>query len=170
MIDFEVLRGRQNEEIIKEVSVAAENVIETFHFKSPYPMTAHGCEENGLSWYDCRINYDKFRETICEAVSGYAHLYAYGVSKTKFLTTLLAGPVQNLEDFKCPSSHGLKAQFSCSMPCHKNYQNYRCATRNAHTLFKWLKHHLDSRDYIACPADITRHTASFNSGISQQQV
>jgi len=139
MIDFEVLHGRQNEEIFKEVTIAGENVIETFHFKSPYPMTAHGCEENGLSWADDQLDCDKLRQTICEAVSGYAHLY--GVAKTKFLTTLLAQPVRNLEDFKCPSPHGLKAQFSFSMPCHKNYQNYRCATRNAHTLFKWLKHH-----------------------------
>jgi len=32
MIDFEVLHGEQNEEVVKEVSVAAENVIEKFHF------------------------------------------------------------------------------------------------------------------------------------------
>jgi len=66
-------------------------------------MTAHGSEENGLSWADGQLDYDKLRETICEAVSGYAHLYAYGTSKTKFLTTLLGQPIRNLEDFKCPS-------------------------------------------------------------------
>jgi len=27
MIDYEVLRGRQNEELVKEFSVAAENVV-----------------------------------------------------------------------------------------------------------------------------------------------
>jgi len=164
VIDFKVLRSRQNE-IVKQVSVVAENVIETFHFKSPYPMTAHGSDENGLSWADGQIDYDKLRETISEAVSGYAHLYAYGIAKTKFLTTLLAQPVRNLEDFDCPQPQG-KAQFSCGMPCHKNYLNYSCATRNAHTLFKWLKHHLHSRTYIACQPEITRHTTSFNSGLS----
>jgi hypothetical protein len=76
VIDFEVLHGRQNEEIVKEVSVAAENVIETFHFKSQYPMTAHGSEKNGLSWAGGWIDYDTLRKTICETVSGYAHLYA----------------------------------------------------------------------------------------------
>ena len=70
VIDFEVLHGRQNEEIVKEVSVANEKVIETFHFKSPYPMTTHGCEENGLSWTDGQLDYDKLRKTTCEAVSG----------------------------------------------------------------------------------------------------
>jgi len=93
VIDYEVLRGRQNEEIVKEVSVAAKNVIEIFHFKSPHPMTAHGSDENGLSWGDWQLDYDKLCETISEAVSGYAHLYAYGITKTKFLTTLLAQPV-----------------------------------------------------------------------------
>jgi hypothetical protein len=112
VIDFEVLRGQHNEEIVKEVSVAAENVIETFHFKSPYPMKAHVCIENGLSWADGRLDYEKLRETICEAVSGYAHLYAYGTSNTKFFTTLLGQPIRNLNYFKCPPPHGLKAQFS----------------------------------------------------------
>jgi len=162
-----VLRGRQNEEVVKEVSVAAENVIETFNFKSPYIMTADGCDKNGLSWTDGQQDYDKLRETINEVVSGYAHLYAYGITKTRFLTELLTQPVWNLEDFKCPQPHGFKAELSCGMPCHKNYLNNSCATRNAHTLFKWLKHHLHSRAYISCPPDFTRHTASFNSGLSR---
>jgi len=167
VIDFEVLQGEQNEEIVKEVSVAAENVIETFNLKSPYPMSAHDFDENELSWTDGQLDYAKLPETIREAVSGYAHLYAYGTAKTRFLSNLLGQPVRNPEDFNCPPPHGLKAQFSCSMPCHKNYLNYRCATRNAHTLFKWLMHHLQSRNYIACPPDFTRHTASFNSGLSR---
>jgi len=167
VIDYEVLRGRQNEEVVKEVSVAAENVIETFHFKSPYPKTAHGCDKNGLSWADDQLDYDKLHETISEAVSGYARLYAYGIAKTKFLTTLLAQPVRNLKYFDCPQPQGLKAQFSCSMPCHKNFLSYSCVTRNAHTLFKWLMHHLHSRTYIVCPPEFTRHTASFNSGLSR---
>ena len=37
VIDYEALRGRQNEEVVKEISVAAENVIETFHFKTHTP-------------------------------------------------------------------------------------------------------------------------------------
>ena len=166
VIDNEVLRGRQNE-VVKEVSVAAENVIETFHLKSPYSMTAHGSDKNGLSWGNGQLDYKKLRETLSQAVSGYAHLYAYGIPKSRFLTELLAQPVRNLENFKCPQTHGLKAQYSCSMPCHKNYLNYSCATRNAHTLFKWLKHHLHSLAYISCPPEFTRHTASFNSGLSR---
>jgi len=87
--DYEVLRGEQNE-IIKEVSVAAENVIETFHFKSPYHMTDHGSHVNGLSWSDGQLEYGKLKDTIMEAVSGYAHLYAYGTAKTHISQTCWA--------------------------------------------------------------------------------
>jgi len=166
VIDYEVLRGRKNE-VFKEVSVVAENVIETFHFKSPYTMTAHGSGKKSLSLGDGQLDYEMLRETISEAVSGYAHLYAYGIAKTRFLTELLAQPVRNLEDFKCPQPNGLKLHYSCSMPCHKNYLNYSCATRIAHTLFKWLKHHLHSLAYISYPPEFTRHTASFNLGLSR---
>ena len=71
--DYEALRGRQNE-VVKEVSVAAENVIETFRFKPPHTMTAHGSDKNGLSWSDGQLDYEKLRATISEAVSGYPHL------------------------------------------------------------------------------------------------
>ena len=98
-------------------------------------MSAHGSDKNGLSWCDGQLEYTKLNDTIREAVSGYAHMYAYGTRKTKFLSNL-GQPVRNLQDFNCPPPHGPKAQFSCSMQCHKNYLNYRCATRNAHTLFK----------------------------------
>jgi len=166
VIDYEALRGRQNEEVVKEVSVAAENVIETFHFKPPYTMTAQGSDKNVLSWAGGHLDCEKLCATMSKTVSGYAHLYAYGLARTRFLTELLAQPVRNLEDFKCPAPHGLKSKYSCSMPCHKNYRNYSCATRTAQILFKWLKHHLHSLAYISCPPEFTRHTASFNSGLS----
>jgi len=167
VIYFEYLHEKQNEEVVKEVSVAADNVIETFHFKSPHPMTAHGSDENGLSWADGQLDYFTLADTISDAVLVYEHLYAYGTAKTKFLSNLLGQPVRNMEDFKCPPPHGLKAQFSYSMPCHKNYLNYRRATRKAHTLLKWFTHHLQSRNYIACPPDFIRNTAPFNSGLSR---
>ena len=35
VIIYEFLNGTQDENIIKELSIAAENVIHTFHFESP---------------------------------------------------------------------------------------------------------------------------------------
>jgi len=89
---------------------------ETFHFKSPYPMSAHGSEVSGLSWADGQLDYDKLPENISEAVSGYAHLYAYGTAKTKFLATLLGQPVRNIEDFQCP--HPTASRRNSVAVCH----------------------------------------------------
>jgi hypothetical protein len=113
------------------------------------------------------LEFVKLYDTLSEAVSGYAHLYAYGEEKCRFLKNLLGQTIRNLEDFDCPSPYGLKSQFSCSLPCHRNYLNVRCATRSAHTLYRWLRHHFQSRLYIGCPPDFTHHTAAFNSGVSR---
>ena len=38
IIDYEFLKGSQDEVIVKEVAISANNVIHTLHFKSPYSM------------------------------------------------------------------------------------------------------------------------------------
>jgi hypothetical protein len=52
VVDYEVLKCAKGEDIPKEISVAGENAIETFHFKSPYPMAPQSSAEKGLSWDD----------------------------------------------------------------------------------------------------------------------
>jgi hypothetical protein len=46
------LKGLNDESVVKEVSLAADNVAETFHFASPYKMAANGDADNGLNWGD----------------------------------------------------------------------------------------------------------------------
>jgi len=41
-IELEFLRRRQNEVVVKELSVAAKNMVESFRFRSTYNMTSHG--------------------------------------------------------------------------------------------------------------------------------
>jgi len=102
VIDFEFLRGRQNELVVKELSIAAANVSYSFRFKSPYTMTSHGSDENGLNCEDGHVTYHDLYTVANKAVAGFAHLYAYGVSKCKFLTDPLSRPILNLQDFNCP--------------------------------------------------------------------
>jgi hypothetical protein len=92
--------------IPKEISVAGENAIEIFLFKSSYPMAPHSSAENGLSWDYGVVDFIGLHETLSEAVSGYAHLYAYGEEKCTFLANLLGKPIRNLEYFDCPSPYG----------------------------------------------------------------
>jgi hypothetical protein len=61
---------------------------ETFRFKSPYKMTDHFPSENGINWADGHIQYSEFHKVLNEAVAGFEHLYAYGVSKCTFFAGL----------------------------------------------------------------------------------
>ena len=45
VIDYEFLRGNQDDIIVKEHSIAAKNVIHTLHFHSSYRMSPHGSDE-----------------------------------------------------------------------------------------------------------------------------
>ena len=49
VVDFEQLSGTQNETVIKELSIAGRNDLETFQFQNPYAMRHHGDSENGLN-------------------------------------------------------------------------------------------------------------------------
>jgi len=84
VIDFEFLKGRQCEIVVKELSVAANNINDSFRFKIPYIMTSHGSDENGLNWEDGHIAYHDLYTVVSEAVAGFAHLYCYGITKSNF--------------------------------------------------------------------------------------
>jgi len=140
VIDYEYLKGAKGETVVKELSVAANDVLQTFHFRSPYPMSPHGSEENGLNWDDGIVPYNLLETALDETVARYAHLYSYGATKCQFLSDLLGRPVLNLEDFGCPSRHKLGSGYSCVLPCH-SFSDISCATRNAHSFYKWLMYH-----------------------------
>ena len=92
VIDYEFVNGSQDEVVIKELSLAAKNVVHTLHFQSRYAMRTHGSAENGLNWDDGHIPYRQLEIVLGETVAGYAHLYGYGVEKCKFLSELLGRP------------------------------------------------------------------------------
>jgi len=161
--DFEQLCGTQNETVVKELSIAGHNVLETFQFQSPYGMKPHKCE-NGLNLDDGHIPYTQLASVLSEAAAGFAHLYANGASKCTFISQLLGRPVHNLEDFNCPSPRYLRPKFSCTKPCLRN-PSVRCATRRAYSLYEWLMYHLLKISFVTCPVDKTRHRARFVSAV-----
>ena len=55
MIDYEFLRGRQNETVIKELCVASATAGETFRYKDPYNLAVHGSSENCIHCADEHI-------------------------------------------------------------------------------------------------------------------
>ena len=98
VIDFEFLRGRQNETVVKELCIAGSTASKTFRFKSPYKMADHGSSENGINWANGHIEYKDLHTAVAEAVAGFAHPYPYGVSKFTFLSSLTGRTIHNLED------------------------------------------------------------------------
>ena len=75
MIDYEILRGRQNETIVKELYVAIAALSETLRFKSPYEKKDHGSPGNGLNSTDVHIDYKESHKAITDAVAAFAHVY-----------------------------------------------------------------------------------------------
>jgi len=101
-IDYEFLRGRQNETFVKEPCVTGAAASETFRFKSPYKMAGHGLSKNGLNGADRHIECKELHTVVNEGVAGFAHHYAQGVSKCTFLAGLMGLTIHNLEDLECP--------------------------------------------------------------------
>ena len=164
VVDYEVLHGRENEVVVKEVGISAKGVIHTLHFKSPYPMHPHGSQTNGINWDDGQLNYSQLVTALSEAVAGYPHVYAYGFTKCQFLSGLLGRTILNLEDFRCPTPDALVPGKSCVLPCHK-FPSFSCATRNATSYYEWLMYHFQKKSYVTCPIDKSRHTAMFVSAV-----
>jgi len=101
VIDYEFLRGRQNETAVNELCLASARASETLRFKPPYKMADYSLTEKGINWIDGHIEYRELHMVINEAVAGFAHIYAYGVSKCTFIAGLTGRPIHNLEDVNC---------------------------------------------------------------------
>lgn len=167
VIDYESLIGAYGEEVIKELSVASEGVLETFRFLSPYCMNPHGSDSSGISWDDGNIPYSSIGKTVSEATANFLNLYSKDTGKCKTLSSLIHRSVQDLDAFNCPERSSFRMTTCCSLPCHK-FPDKSCAARNALSLYGWLKHHIQEKEYVKCPKDNSRHTAIFNSGVTMK--
>jgi len=125
-------------------------------------MATHGSEENGLTWSDGHNDYHQLFTVVSEAAAGFAQLYSYGFTKSKFLAELQGLPILNLQDFNCPQPATSNHKRWWSLPCHKSH-NINCATKTAHSLFNWFLYHLQIKSYVKSPKDMTRHSAKFVS-------
>ena len=158
VIDYEFLRGRQNETVVKELCMVSAAASETFRFKSPYKMGDHGSSENGLNWAEGHIEYKELHTVLTDA--GFAHLYACGVSKCTFLAGLTGRPIHNQEGLACSPPVSFNHKHWCTLPCHK-FPKFPSATKTAHSLYDWLMYYLQKKDFVECPPDVTRHCAEF---------
>jgi len=122
VIDFEFLRGRVTETVVKELCVACGTASETFRFKNHYKIADHGSSENCKHWADRHIEYKELHRVFTEAVAGFANLYAYGFSKITFLSTLTGRTIHNLEDVNCHPPDDFN--HNTGVPCHATSSSY----------------------------------------------
>ena len=88
----------------------------------------------GLNWDDVHIEYKESHTALTEAVVGFAHLYAYGLSKCTFLAGLTGRPIHNLVDLECPPPVSFNHKRWCTLPGHK-FPTFSCATKTSHSLY-----------------------------------
>jgi len=127
-------------------------------------MAENGSSENSINSADEHMEYNDLHTVVTEAVAGSAHIYAYGVSKVMFLSSLAGRTIHNLEDVDCPTPDSFNHKHWCTMPCHK-FPKFACATKTAHSLYDWLMHYLQKKDYVESTCDMSRHTAYFVSAL-----
>ena len=94
-------------------------------------MAEHGSIENSINWMDSHIEYKELHTILNEAMAGFAHLYAYGVSKCTILAGLSGRRIHNLEDVNCPPPDSFKHEHWCTLPCHR-IPKYTCANKTVH--------------------------------------
>jgi hypothetical protein len=70
----------------------------------------------------------------------------------------------NLEDFRCPPPDSFVPEHRSWLPCHR-CPNIRCSAKSAHSFYKWLWYHLQTKQFVKCPDEKTRHTAEFLSAV-----
>jgi hypothetical protein len=81
-------------------------------------MADHGSSENGINWVDGHTEYKDLHTVVTEALAGFSRLYAYGVSKVTFLSSLTERAIHNLEDLECPTPDSFNHKHWCTLPCH----------------------------------------------------
>jgi hypothetical protein len=126
--DFGFLRVKQNETVVKDLCVASATTYKKFRLKSSYKMSDHGSSVNGINWADVHKEYRYLHAVVKQAATGFAHLYAYGVSKCQFLSSLTGRSILHLVGLQVPPSDSYIHCRWCTLSFHK-FPNFACASR-----------------------------------------
>ena len=96
--------------------------------------------ENGINWADGHTEYKDLHTVFTEAVTGFANLYAYGVSKFTFPSSLAGRTIHNLLDMDYPTPDSFNHKHWCTVSSHEFPKIY-WVTKAAHSLYDWLMHY-----------------------------
>jgi len=157
VVDVEGFRQRQQNFIVKELSVRGPNFSDTLFFKPPFAYTENTLSQkrninwlvkffHGLSWesgdYDYSFLYTYF--TSLKLRFPRAVVYAKGSEKCEFLRNYFV-EVRDLNTLGCPKIGDFKSSFDvCRNHLGRTSAGYlpkleQCARKKAFTFYKWLK-------------------------------
>jgi hypothetical protein len=170
IIDFDYLKGRNGEIVVKELAIVGivkeqVNINQSYLFLPPYPETDLSeeirCENNGLiqqthsiPWCAGHTEYSKLREILTNIFATYfSHtgkedfmIFAKGNQKVMFLSTLLVCIVNDLDAEGCPKARNL--QLPRAMVCMFSHKNVHCALHNCNKYAEWLRHYIRKQAYL----------------------
>jgi len=159
IIDYGILRGNQDQVTIKEMSIEAKNVIRILHFQSQYRMIPHGSDEYGINLDDGHTLYKQLETVISEMVADMTSLHLWRF-KMRISESFARSPNYEFGRPWMPRSQKRKSRYNYVLHCH-SYNDISCGARNAHSFYKWLMYHFQTKSYVKCPKNMTRHTAMF---------
>lgn len=155
VIDFQCLKGREREIIVKEVGVTAVNEDFWGHWLMVWPygagelpsdiriqnnwITRH---HHGISWYDGDVPWKSFCRTLKDVSRCARRVYVRGSLKADIVREIIANDITDLvKDPKCPSFHNLpwSDKYCMHHGMLHNHLTYSCAFNNAARLREWLR-------------------------------
>ena len=73
VLDYSVVKGLENETIIKESAITADGIVQAYNFRSTYNRIANeicASRESCVHWDDGHITYTQLANVLEQAVAG----------------------------------------------------------------------------------------------------
>lgn len=175
VIDFEGFKYKQEEFIIKELSVCGES-IDSIVFLPPVPYNNLSTKEqkahtwvtqhlHGIPWSSGKYPYQYLSQILRSFSQRYplSEFFAKGEEKASVLAKYLEKPVENLDSLGCPKVENLRGTVGC---CDNHYltncKHNHCSRRKAVLYHNWLtKYYGISEDAGSTDSFITMFDALY---------
>ena len=105
---------------------------------------------HGIEWHEEDVSLKHLRKNLCNLAKNARRIYARGLEKARYLESVIARRVINLEDYDSPSYDELAFQFpnllQCSTHVVKKFETKKqfCALRRAYQIKRWMHSLVDA--------------------------
>lgn len=144
IVDVQFLFAENHEEIVKQVTIhdIKNNNTECFTFKPPKNKFPDNdsirqnkwleINHHGLNWFHGDLEYEESKSFLKEKLEKFQVIFTKGLSKVKYLETIIYWPIVDITDIGCPSLNSLRLYNSRS----KSDEYF--SIKNVKSLRSWL--------------------------------